>query len=139
IGAIHSVVFGGFSADSLRDRIEDTGAVMLITADGGTRGGKIVGLKEAADSALSNGCASINNVIVLKRSAHDINMQDGRDTWWSDVVAGQDKICEPEWVNAEDPLFLLYTSGSTGKPKGIQHSSAGYLLNAITTNLWVFD
>ena len=139
IGAIHSVVFGGFSAESLRDRIEDARAVMLITADGGTRGGKIVGLKEAADKALSNGCDSIENVIVLKRSAHDINMQDGRDTWWSDVVDGQDKTCEPEWVNAEDPLFLLYTSGSTGKPKGIQHSSAGYLLNAITTNLWVFD
>ncbi len=139
IGAIHSVVFGGFSAESLRDRIEDAQAVMLITADGGTRGGKTVELKEAADKALSNGCSSINNVIVLKRSGHAIAMQEGRDTWWSDAVAGMDKTCEPEWVNAADPLFLLYTSGSTGKPKGIQHSSAGYLLNAITTNLWVFD
>ncbi len=139
IGAIHSVVFGGFSAESLRDRIDDAQAVMLITADGGTRGGKTVELKEAADKALSKGCSSINNVIVLKRSGHDITMQQGRDTWWSDAVAGMDKSCEPEWVNAEDPLFLLYTSGSTGKPKGIQHSSAGYLLNAITTNLWVFD
>ena len=139
IGAIHSVVFGGFSADSLRDRIDDARAVMLITADGGTRGGKVVELKEAADKALSSGCESIENVIVLKRSGHDIAMQEGRDSWWSDVVAGQDTTCEPEWVNAEDPLFLLYTSGSTGKPKGIQHSSAGYLLNAITTNLWVFD
>jgi len=139
IGAIHSVVFGGFSADSLRDRIDDARAVMLITADGGTRGGKTVELKEAADKALSKGCESIENVIVLKRTAHDIPMQQGRDHWWSDVVDGMDKICEPEWVNAEDPLFLLYTSGSTGKPKGIQHSSAGYLLNAIVTNLWVFD
>ncbi len=139
IGAIHSVVFGGFSAESLRDRIDDAQAVMLITADGGTRGGKTVELKEAADKALSKGCSSINNVIVLKRSGHDITMQQGRDTWWSDAVAGMDKSCEPEWVNAEDPLFLLYTSASTGKPKGIQHSSAGYLLNAITTNLWVFD
>ncbi len=139
IGAIHSVVFGGFSAESLRDRIEDAQAVMLITADGGTRGGKIVGLKEAADKALSRGCDSINNVIVLKRSGQDINMQQGRDCWWSDAVAGLDTTCEPEWVNAEHPLFLLYTSGSTGKPKGIQHSSAGYLLNAVTSNLWVFD
>ncbi len=139
IGAIHSVVFGGFSAESLRDRIDDAQAVMLITADGGTRGGKIVGLKEAADKALNTGCKSINNVIVLKRSGHDITMQDGRDTWWSDAIAGQDTVCEPEWVNAEHPLFLLYTSGSTGKPKGIVHSSAGYLLNAVTSNLWVFD
>jgi acetyl-CoA synthetase len=139
IGAIHSVVFGGFSADSLRDRIDDAKAVMLITADGGTRGGRVVELKEAADKALSSGCESIENVIVLKRTGHDVNMQDGRDHWWSDVIAGQESNCEPEWVNAEDPLFLLYTSGSTGKPKGIQHSSAGYLLNALTTNLWVFD
>ena len=139
IGAIHSVVFGGFSADSLRDRIDDAKAVMLITADGGTRGGRIVELKEAADKALSSGCESIENVIVLKRTGHDVNMHDGRDHWWSDVIAGQESNCEPEWVNAEDPLFLLYTSGSTGKPKGIQHSSAGYLLNALTTNLWVFD
>lgn len=139
IGAIHSVVFGGFSAESLRDRIDDAQAVMLITADGGTRGGKIVPLKETADKALSNGCDSINNVIVLKRSAHDINMQTGRDIWWSDAIAGQETTCEPEWLNAEHPLFLLYTSGSTGKPKGIQHSSAGYLLNALTSNLWVFD
>ncbi len=139
IGAIHSVVFGGFSAESLRDRIDDAQAVMLITADGGTRGGKTVGLKEAADKALENGGRSINNVIVLKRSGHDIAMQEGRDTWWSDAIEGQDKSCEPEWVNAEHPLFLLYTSGSTGKPKGIQHSSAGYLLNAVTSNLWVFD
>ncbi|VAW53155.1 Acetyl-CoA synthetase [hydrothermal vent metagenome] len=139
IGAIHSVVFGGFSAESLRDRIEDTQAVMVITADGGTRGGKTVELKKETDKTLSKGCASINNVIVLKRSGQNIDMQDDRDSWWSDAITGQDKTCEPEWVNAEDPLFLLYTSGSTGKPKGIQHSSAGYLLNAITTNLWVFD
>jgi len=139
IGAIHSVVFGGFSAESLRDRIDDAQAVMLITADGGTRGGKTVELKQAADKALENGSKSINNVIVLKRSGHEISMQKGRDTWWSDAIEGQDKSCEPEWVNAEHPLFLLYTSGSTGKPKGIQHSSAGYLLNAVTSNLWVFD
>ncbi len=139
IGAIHSVVFGGFSAESLRDRIEDAGATMLITADGGTRGGKIVELKQAADAALDKGCASIQRVIVLKRTGHDIGMQAGRDLWWHDAIAGQADDCEPEWVEAEHPLFLLYTSGSTGKPKGIQHSSAGYLLNATTTNLWVFD
>ena len=139
IGAIHSVVFGGFSAESLRDRIEDASAAMLITADGGFRGGKIVELKEAADKALSKGCASIKDVVVLKRTEHDVTMQDGRDHWWHDIIEGQDSHCEPEWVEAEHPLFLLYTSGSTGKPKGIQHSSAGYLLNAIQTNLWVFD
>ena len=139
LGAIHSVVFGGFSAESLRDRIEDTQAVMVITADGGTRGGKTVELKKETDKTLSKGCASIDNVIVLKRSGQNVDMQSNRDVWWSDAIAGQDKTCEPEWVNAEDPLFLLYTSGSTGKPKGIQHSSAGYLLGAITTNLWVFD
>jgi acetyl-CoA synthetase len=139
IGAIHSVVFGGFSADSLRDRIEDASAVMLITADGGHRGGKIVELKSAADKALSSGCESIKDVVVLKRSGHEIDMQDGRDYWWHDVIEGQATSCEPEWVDSEHPLFLLYTSGSTGKPKGIQHSSAGYLLNAVITNLWVFD
>jgi acetyl-CoA synthetase len=139
IGAIHSVVFGGFSADSLRDRINDARAVMLITADGGNRGGKIVALKEAADKALDKGCDTIENVIVLKRSGQDVHMQEGRDSWWHDAVAGQNKSCTPEWMNSEHPLFLLYTSGSTGKPKGIQHASAGYLLNAIVTNLWVFD
>jgi len=139
IGAIHSVVFGGFSAESLRDRIDDAGAVMLITADGGFRGGKTVELKEAADKALEKGARSIQHVVVLQRTKHDIKMQDGRDHWWHDIIEGQPKECEPEWVNAEHPLFLLYTSGSTGKPKGIQHSTAGYLLNAVTSNLWVFD
>ena len=138
IGAIHSVVFGGFSAESLRDRINDAGAVMLITADGGHRGGKIVELKSAADKALEKS-TSIENVIVLKRTGHDTAMQSGRDHWWHDIIAGQSSECEPEWVNSTHPLFLLYTSGSTGKPKGIQHSTGGYLLNAIVTNLWVFD
>jgi acetyl-CoA synthetase len=139
IGAIHSVVFGGFSALSLKDRIEDAGAVVLITADGGWRGGKVVELKEAADKALSLGCPSMRKVIVLKRTAQDINMFPGRDVWWHDVIEGQPPVCEPVWVNAEHPLFLLYTSGSTGKPKGIQHSSAGYLLGAKLTSKWVFD
>lgn len=139
IGAIHSVVFGGFSAESLKDRIEDAGAVAVITADGGHRGGKIVELKAATDKALSNGCDSINNVIVLMRTAHGINMQQGRDLWWDDVIKEQPEHCEPEWIDSEHPLFLLYTSGSTGKPKGIQHSSAGYLLATILTMKWVFD
>jgi acetyl-CoA synthetase len=139
IGAIHSVVFGGFSAESLKDRIEDAGAVMLITADGGHRGGKIVELKAAADKALSAGCPSIDKVVVLHRTKHDVPMQSGRDIPWDAVMDGQPDACEPEWVDAEHPLFLLYTSGSTGKPKGIQHSTGGYLLNCIVTMKWVFD
>ena len=140
IGAIHSVVFGGFSALSLRDRIEDAGRDVVITADGGWRGGKIVELKAAADKALSPGVdASIGSVIVLKRTAQRRADEDGRDLWWHDVVEGPAAECEPAWVDAEHPLFLLYTSGSTGKPKGIQHSSAGYLLGAKLTTKWVFD
>jgi acetyl-CoA synthetase len=139
IGAIHSVVFGGFSAMSLKDRIEDAGAVALITADGGWRGGKVIELKEAADKALSQGCPSMRKVIVLKRTGQEVNMFPGRDLWWHDVIEGQPPVCEPRWVDAEHPLFLLYTSGSTGKPKGIQHSSAGYLLGAKLTSKWVFD
>lgn len=139
IGAVHSVVFGGFSAESLRDRINDAGAKMLITADGGHRGGKIVELKAAADKALDHGCPSIEHVIVYRRTEHEISMHDGRDIWWHDAVAEQSTDCAPQWVDAEHPLFLLYTSGSTGKPKGIQHASAGYLLGAISTCKWVFD
>ena len=139
IGAIHSVVFGGFSAESLRDRINDAGAKMVITADGGHRGGKVVELKAATDKALDHGCPSIEHVIVCQRSKHNIKMTEGRDIWWHDAVKGQSTDCPPVWVESEHPLFLLYTSGSTGKPKGIQHASAGYLLGAVMTNLWVFD
>jgi len=139
IGATHSVVFGGFSAESLKDRIENAGAKVVITADGAHRGGKIVELKSATDEALNNGCASAEKVIVLKRTGHDVNFTDSRDIWWHELVEGQESTCEPEWVGSEHPLFLLYTSGSTGKPKGVQHSSAGYLLNAITSMKWVFD
>ncbi|WP_417498803.1 acetate--CoA ligase [Methylophaga sp.] len=139
IGAIHSVVFGGFSASSLKDRIEDTQAKLVITADGGFRGGKTVELKKTTDQALDAGCESVKKVIVYQRTKHDVPMQTGRDIWWSDVTADQPEECEPEWMDAADPLFLLYTSGSTGKPKGIQHSCGGYLLNAITTMRWVFD
>ncbi len=139
IGAIHSVVFGGFSAQSLKDRIEDAGAKLLVTADGGTRGGHIVELKAAADKALAGGCPTIEKVIVYRRTGQQVSMQAGRDLWWHEAEQGQPDRCEPEWVEAEHPLFLLYTSGSTGKPKGIQHSSAGYLLNTHLTLQWVFD
>lgn len=139
IGAIHSVVFGGFSAGALKDRIENTQAKLMITADGGHRGGKIIPLKNTADQALSDGCETIQTVIVFKRCGNDITMQEGRDIWWHDAEQGQSADCKAEPMRASDPLFLLYTSGSTGTPKGIQHSSAGYLLNAITTMRWVFD
>jgi len=139
IGAIHSVVFGGFSAESLKDRIEDTGAKMVITADGGYRSSKIIELKATTDDALNKGCPSVETVIVFKRTGHDINMLANRDIWWSEAEQRQPAVCEPEWVNADHPLFLLYTSGSTGKPKGIQHGTGGYLLNAITSMRWVFD
>ncbi len=139
IGATHSVVFGGFSAKSLRDRIMDAGAKMVITADGGYRGGKAVELKKAVDEALAGTGGTVEKVVVLKRTGTAVSMTKGRDVWWSEAVKGQDTECEPAWVNAEHPLFLLYTSGSTGKPKGIQHSTAGYLLNAKLTSKWIFD
>ena len=139
IGAIHSVVFGGFSSQSLKDRIEDAGATLLITADGSHRGGHVVELKQAADEALAGGCATIRNVVVLKRTGHDVPMQAGRDLWWHELVAQQSPECAAEWVEAEHPLYLLYTSGSTGKPKGIQHATAGYLLGVHLTMQWVFD
>jgi acetyl-CoA synthetase len=139
IGAVHSVVFGGFSAHAVKDRIEDAGAKLVITADGGWRGGSRVDLKGAVDKALAEGCKTVKNVIVYARLGGSCSMRKGRDHWWHDVVQHQDENCEPEWVDAEHPLFLLYTSGSTGKPKGIQHSSAGYLLAAKLTSRWTFD
>ena len=140
IGATHSVVFGGFSAQSLRDRIEDTGAVAVITADQQVRGGKQLPLKAIVDEAIAlGGCGSIKNVLVVKRTGADIAMQAGRDQWMHDLCDKQATTCEPEWVSAEHPLFLLYTSGSTGKPKGVQHSTGGYLLHAALTTEWTFD
>ncbi len=139
VGAVHSVVFGGFSANAVKDRIEDAGAKMVITADGGWRGGIRIELKRAVDKALAEGCRTVENVIVYARLGGGCEMQSARDHWWHDLVAAQSPACAPEWVNAEHPLFLLYTSGSTGKPKGIQHSSAGYLLNAKLTTRWTFD
>ncbi len=140
IGAIHSVVFGGFSAQSVRDRINDAGAVAVITTDEQCRGGKKLPLKPAVDEAIAlGGCESIKSVIVFKRTGGNCPMTAERDLWWDDVIANQPETCEPEWVEAEHPLFLLYTSGSTGKPKGVQHSTGGYLLHAVLTMKWTFD
>jgi acetyl-CoA synthetase len=139
IGAVHSVVFGGFSANAVKDRIEDAGAKMVVTADGGFRGGAPVHLKRTVDKALEDGCASVQSVIVYDRIGGACDMRAGRDVWWQDAVSEQGTSCEPEWVGAEHPLFLLYTSGSTGKPKGIQHSTGGYLLGAKTSIRWTFD
>ena len=140
IGATHSVVFGGFSAKSLQERIIDAGAVAVITADEQARGGKHLPLKSIVDEAIDmGGCESVKNVLVYKRTGGEINFVAGRDLWLHDVVDQQSDVCEPEWVSAEHPLFILYTSGSTGKPKGVQHSTGGYLLWAALTMKWTFD
>jgi len=140
IGATHSVVFGGFSAKSVQERIVDAGAVAVITADGQFRGGKEIPLKPVVDEGLAmGGCEAIRTVIVYRRSGSPTPMSAGRDLWWEDAVKGQPDSCQPVWVNAEHPLFILYTSGSTGKPKGIQHSTGGYLLWTILTMKWTFD
>ncbi len=140
IGATHSVVFGGFSAKSLQERIQDAGAVAVITADEQCRGGKNMPLKPAVDEALAmEGTSSCKTVIVYQRTGAKVTMTAGRDVTWGDAIKGQADTCEPEWVNAEHPLFILYTSGSTGKPKGVQHSTGGYLLHAMLTMKWSFD
>jgi len=140
IGATHSVVFGGFSAKSLQERIIDAGAVAVLTADEQARGGKRLPLKTIVDEALAlGGCDSIKNVVVYQRTGGAINFVAGRDLWLHELVTNQAETCEPEWVGAEHPLFILYTSGSTGTPKGVQHSSGGYLLWAALTMKWVFD
>mgnify|MGYP006163162069 CR=1 FL=1 len=139
IGAVHSIVFGAFSPDSLRDRMNDSTCKMLITQDTGVRGKKSdIPMKENADKALHN-TPSIEKVIVVKRTGHDVAMNMGRDLWWHDQMATAESICVPEAMDAEDPLFILYTSGSTGKPKGVQHTTGGYLVYASFTHELVFD
>jgi acetyl-CoA synthetase len=140
IGAIHAIVFGGFSADALRDRIQGSEATVLITSDASYRSGKSVDLKGNADKALEE-CPTVKTSIIVKRTGAAVTMKEGRDTWWHEEMnaKGLPTYCEPEWMDAEDPLFILYTSGSTGKPKGACHTSAGYLLYATVTLKYVFD
>lgn len=138
LGAIHSVVFGGFSPQSLQDRILDSDCQTVITADEGMRGGKAIPLKANTDEALAS-CPNVHTVVTVKRTGGDIGWQEGRDIWYTDLTSNQSTTCEPEVVESEDPLFILYTSGSTGKPKGVQHSSAGYLLHAAISHKYVFD
>jgi acetyl-CoA synthetase len=140
IGAIHSVVFGGFSPDSLANRIADCGSTLVITADEGVRGGKTVALKSNVDIALATrGTECVKNVLVVKRTGGKVMMDAPRDVWYADLVAKQSADCAPEAMNAEDPLFILYTSGSTGKPKGVLHTTGGYLVHAAFTHEAVFD
>jgi len=140
IGATHSVVFGGFSAKSVQERVVDAGTQVIITADEQCRGGKNIALKAVIDEALGmEGTHIVRHVVVYRRTGNPVAMKAGRDVWMHDLVASQGAVCEPEWVDAEHPLFILYTSGSTGKPKGVQHSSGGYLLHAMLTMKWVFD
>jgi acetyl-CoA synthetase len=140
IGATHSVVFGGFSAKSLHERILNAGAVAVITADEQHRGGRINHLKAAVDEALAmDGTEAVKTVVVYKRGGGKALSEFSRDVWWHELIRDQADDCEPEWIDAEHPLFTLYTSGSTGKPKGVQHSSAGYLLGTIISMNWIFD
>ena len=138
IGAIHSVVFGGFSPKSLRDRILDSDCRTLVTADEGVRGGRTVPLKANAEVALAD-CPNVHTVLTVRRTGGDVPWQDGRDVWYHDLVDAQSTAFEPATMDAEDPLFILYTSGSTGKPKGVQHSTGGYLLHAAISHKYVFD
>ena len=138
IGAVHTVVFGGFSAESLRDRINDAQANVLVTANGGYRRGTVVPLKRNVDDALRE-TPGVRHVVVLERTKDAVPMQQGRDAWWHDLMARAAESCEPESMDAEDPLFILYTSGTTGKPKGILHTTGGYLTQVYATTKWVFD
>ncbi|KAG6276000.1 Acetyl-coenzyme A synthetase [Claviceps purpurea] len=138
IGAVHSIVFAGFSADSLRDRVLDARSRVVITTDEGKRGGKNIGTKKIVDDALKQ-CPDVTNVLVFKRTGADVPMQEGRDVWWHEELEKWPNYIAPEVMNSEDPLFLLYTSGSTGKPKGVMHTTAGYLLGAALTGKYVFD
>ena len=139
LGIVHSVVFGGFSAESIKDRIHDSGAVAVITADGGYRRGAVVPLKANVDAALKDGGHPVKRVIVFRRAGNDIHIEEGRDVWWHREIEYVDAHCPPVELDSEHPLFILYTSGSTGKPKGILHTTGGYLLGCYTTCKYVFD
>ena len=138
IGAIHSVVFGGFSPQSLKDRILDSDCRTVITADEGVRGGRTVPLKHNTETALAD-CPGVHTVVTVKRTGAEVPWVEGRDVWYEELTGAQPASCEPEPMGAEDPLFILYTSGSTGRPKGVQHGTAGYLLHAAMTHKYVFD
>ncbi|MFN7134431.1 MAG: acetate--CoA ligase, partial [Myxococcales bacterium] len=138
IGAVHSVVFGGFSAEAVRERMNDAGAKVVITADGGWRKGAVVPLKVNTDKALE-GCPSVERVVVVRRTGEHVHMKLGRDFWYHDVIGDQPVWCEPEQLDSEHPLFILYTSGSTGKPKGVLHTTGGYMVGVAVTTKWVFD
>ena len=139
IGAVHSIVFGAFSSDSLADRINDSSCKILITQDTGVRGNKFdIPMKYNADIAVDK-CSSIEKIIVVKRTGQEINMLPGRDLWWHTIMEKSSSVCKPEIMDAEDPLFILYTSGSTGKPKGVLHTTGGYLLYASYTHEVIFD
>ncbi|MEE9279590.1 MAG: acetate--CoA ligase [Myxococcota bacterium] len=138
IGAVHSVIFGGFSADSIQDRVNDAQAKLVVTADGGWRRGRIVQLKRMVDEALQN-APSVERVVVYRRTDHGVPMQDGRDLWWDALMENASADCKPARLDAEHPLFILYTSGSTGKPKGILHTTGGYLTHTTVTAKYIFD
>ena len=138
IGAIHSIIFGGFSPDSIAGRINDCQSDYIVTADEGVRGGKIIPLKKITDEALTN-CPNIKKCIVIKRTGNEVHWVDGRDVWYNDLIRTASNICEPEEMGAEDPLFILYTSGSTGKPKGVLHTTGGYMVYASMTHQYIFD
>lgn len=138
IGAIHTVIFGGFSSNALEERLQDSEATVLITADGGYRKGASISLKDTADKAVAN-APSINHVVIVQRTGQNIKFHQGKDFWYHDLMSQASTICEPEWMDSEDPLYILYTSGTTGKPKGILHTTAGYMLGVHSSMQWVFD
>jgi acetyl-CoA synthetase len=139
VGAAHNVIFGGFSANAIQERVEDSECKLIITADGGWRRGKVIELKNNVDKALEDGCPTVENVVVVKRTENPVNWRDDRDHWWGDLMADQPASHEPQSFDSEQPLFILYTSGTTGKPKGVVHSTAGYALWTKLTSRWVFD
>ena len=138
IGAIHSIIFGGFSSDSIAGRIKDCNSEYIITADEGIRGGKTIPLKDITDKALDS-CPNVKKCLVVKYTENKVNMMDERDLYIDELISDVDEYCEPEEMNAEDPLFILYTSGSTGKPKGVLHTTGGYLVYASMTHEYIFN